>query len=55
MNHQAFVHVSTVFNNLDKKDIGEEIYPATIDPHKLLDFIDCLDDRLLNGFTKQYV
>ena len=48
------MHVSTVFNNLDKDEIVEEIYPAVLDPHKLMDLIDCMDDKLLESITKQY-
>lgn len=52
---EAFVHVSTVFNNLDKNEIEEEIYPAVLDPHKLMDLIDCMNDKLLESITKQLV
>ena len=51
---QVFVHVSTVFNNLDKGEIDEVIYPGTLDPHKLMDFVDCMDNELLASITKQY-
>ena len=45
--------MSTVFNNLDKNEIDEEIYPAVLDPHKLMDLIDCMNDKLLESITKQ--
>lgn len=51
---QAFVHVSTAFNNLDKDELAEEIYPASLDPEKLMDFVDSMDDQLLASITKQY-
>lgn len=48
------VHVSTTYNNLEKEDIDEEIYPTSLDPQKLLDLVDCMDDKLLASITKQY-
>ncbi len=51
---QAFVHVSTVFNNLDKGEIDEVVYPASMDPQKLMEFVDCMDNELLASITKQY-
>lgn len=50
---QAFVHVSTVFNNLDRQEIDEVIYPARIDPAKLIDFLDCVDNDLIRSITPQ--
>jgi fatty acyl-CoA reductase len=47
------VHVSTTYNNLEKEDIDEEIYPTSLDPQKLLDLIDCMDDKLLASITNQ--
>lgn len=47
------MHVSTVYNNLDRSEIDEEIYPAKFDALKLLDFIDSVDDELLNNIKKQ--
>ena len=49
----AFVHVSTAFHNLDKEELDEEIYPASLDPEKLRDFMDSVDDQLLASITKQ--
>ena len=52
---QAFVHVSTAFNNLDKGELEEVIYPASLDPQKLIEFVECVDDKLLVSITKQWV
>ncbi|XP_046651701.1 putative fatty acyl-CoA reductase CG5065 isoform X2 [Daphnia pulicaria] len=52
---KALVHVSTTYNNLEKEDIDEEIYPTSLDPQKLLDLVDCMDDKLLASITKQLV
>lgn len=34
--------------------MDEVIYPATIDPIKLIELIDCLDDGLVRAITKEY-
>lgn len=50
---QVFVHVSTAFNNLDKGEIEETIYPASLNPEKLIEFVEEMDDKLLGSITKQ--
>ncbi|XP_046651716.1 LOW QUALITY PROTEIN: putative fatty acyl-CoA reductase CG5065 [Daphnia pulicaria] len=52
---KAFVHVSTTYNNVEKDTIEEEVYPTSLDPQKLLDLIDCMDDKLLASITNQLV
>ncbi|KAI9556291.1 hypothetical protein GHT06_018865 [Daphnia sinensis] len=52
---KAFVHVSTTYNNLDKKEIVEEVYPASLDPQKLVDLVDSMDDQLLASITKPLI
>lgn len=48
------MHVSTTYNNLDKEEIAEEIYPGSLDPQKLVDLVDSMDDVLLASISKQY-
>ncbi|KAI9564151.1 hypothetical protein GHT06_007889 [Daphnia sinensis] len=52
---EAFVHVSTAFSVVDRPEIDEVIYPSTMDPVKLAEFIDDADASLLNGITKELV
>ena len=53
---QSVIHVSTAFNNLDRQEIEEKIYPSPdIDPLKLIEFIDSLDMNVTNRFAKEYV
>lgn len=47
------MHVSTAFNNLDKGEIEETIYPASLNPEKLIEFVEEMDDKLLGSITKQ--
>jgi fatty acyl-CoA reductase len=39
---------------VDKKELAEQIYPALLDPQKLMDLVDSMDDQLLASSTKQY-
>ncbi|KAI9556293.1 hypothetical protein GHT06_018867 [Daphnia sinensis] len=50
---KAFVHVSTTYNNMATNEIAEEIHPASLDPQKLMDLVDSMDDQLLSSITKQ--
>jgi fatty acyl-CoA reductase len=45
------VHVSTAFNNLDKFEIDEVIYPGKMDPVKLSEFIDDANSELIDEIT----
>ena len=51
---QAFVHVSTAFNNLDREEMREEVYHTKIDPVKLIELLDCLDDSVVKNIAKEY-
>jgi fatty acyl-CoA reductase len=51
---QAFVHVSTAFNNLDREKIKEEVYyNPKVNPVKLIEFLDGLDDETLKVMTPE--
>ena len=49
------MHVSTAFNNLDRHEIKEEIYVnPKVDPFKLIELIDSLDDGAVKDIEAQY-
>lgn len=50
---QAFVHVSTTYNNMENEKVEEKVYPSSLDPEKLMDLVDCMDDHLLASITTQ--
>ncbi|EFX77095.1 hypothetical protein DAPPUDRAFT_54498 [Daphnia pulex] len=54
-NLKTFIHVSTAFNNLDKDELSEEIFPTSLDPEILMNFVDSIDDQMLASITKQLV
>ena len=39
---------------MESESVEEKIYPTSLDPEKLMDLVDCMDDKLLNSITKQY-
>lgn len=45
---KVFVHVSTAYANCDRTTINEEIYKAPIEPKKLIEMLDLIDDNLAN-------
>jgi fatty acyl-CoA reductase len=51
---QAFVHVSTAFNNLDREKIKEEVYyNPNVNPVKLIEYLDGLGDETLKNMTPE--
>lgn len=48
---QAFVHVSTAYCNCDRDVIEEIVYPAPLDPKKVMDTLEWMDDDLVNEIT----
>lgn len=50
---QAFVHVSTAFNNLDREEMKEQVYRSKVDPVKLIQLLDCLDDNVVKKIAPE--
>lgn len=51
----VMLHVSTTYINLDKDEITEEVYPTSVDPLKLVDFLQSLSEDQLKGITRKLV
>jgi len=51
----VMLHVSTTYINLDKDEITEEVYPTSVDPLKLVDFLQSLSEDQLKGITRKSV
>jgi len=51
----VFLHVSTVYMHLDKEEIFEEIYPTSVDPVKLIDFLSSMSDEQIRNLTGKLV
>lgn len=43
--------MSTVYMHLDKEEIFEEIYPTSVDPVKLIDFLSSMSDEQIRNLT----
>ncbi|KFP89224.1 Fatty acyl-CoA reductase 1, partial [Apaloderma vittatum] len=50
-NLEAFVHISTAYANCIRKYIDEVIYPPPIDPRKLFDLVEWLDESIIQDIT----
>ncbi|NXY47086.1 FACR1 reductase, partial [Ceuthmochares aereus] len=50
-NLEVFMHVSTAFAYCDRKQIEEIVYPPPVDPRKLIDCLEWMDDGLVNDIT----
>ncbi|XP_057371715.1 putative fatty acyl-CoA reductase CG5065 [Daphnia carinata] len=52
---EAFVHVSTAFNNLDREEMKEQVYRSQVDPVKLIQLLDCLDDNVVKKIAPELI
>ncbi|XP_050689457.1 putative fatty acyl-CoA reductase CG5065 isoform X1 [Eriocheir sinensis] len=54
-NLQSLVYVSTAYSNCHLPEVYEELYPAPIDPSRLIQLTEWLDDDLLETLTPKLV
>ncbi|XP_054055817.1 fatty acyl-CoA reductase 1 isoform X2 [Rissa tridactyla] len=54
-NLEVFVHVSTAFAYCNRKQIEEIVYPPPVDPKKLIDSLEWMDDGLVNDITPKLI
>lgn len=50
---QAFVHVSTAYANCDFSHIEETVYKPAVEPQKIIDVLEWMDDETVELFTKK--
>ncbi|XP_043084144.1 fatty acyl-CoA reductase 1-like [Puntigrus tetrazona] len=48
---QAFIHISTAYANCNRRHIDEVIYPPPVEPKKLIDSLEWMDDKLVSLMT----
>ncbi|XP_046367983.1 fatty acyl-CoA reductase 1-like [Haliotis rufescens] len=48
---QVFVHVSTAYANCDRPYIEETVYPTLVQPQKLIDALEWMDDEMVDIVT----
>lgn len=51
----ALIHVSTAYCNCDRNDIKEMVYPPPMDPYKLIQLVDWMDDDVFNHLTPKII
>ncbi|KFU87070.1 Fatty acyl-CoA reductase 1 [Chaetura pelagica] len=54
-NLEVFMHVSTAYAYCNQKQIGEVVYPPPVDPKKLIDCLEWMDDGLVNDITPKLI
>lgn len=52
---QSFIHVSTAYANCPQSVIEEKFYDPPMDSDKLIALIECIEDKLAEDITPQYV
>ncbi|XP_076114354.1 fatty acyl-CoA reductase 1-like isoform X1 [Mytilus galloprovincialis] len=52
---EVFVHVSTAYANCDRPFIEEMVYQPSVEPQKLIDALDWLDDEMLDQITSKLI
>uniref|UniRef100_A0A673J844 Fatty acyl-CoA reductase n=1 Tax=Sinocyclocheilus rhinocerous TaxID=307959 RepID=A0A673J844_9TELE len=48
---QAFIHISTAYANCNRRHIDEVIYPPPVEPKKLIDSLEGMDDSIVCDIT----
>ncbi|XP_071618622.1 fatty acyl-CoA reductase 1 isoform X4 [Heliangelus exortis] len=54
-NLEVFMHVSTAYAYCNRKQIEEVVYPPPVDPKKLIDCLEWMDDGLVNDITPKLI
>ncbi|XP_016054584.1 PREDICTED: fatty acyl-CoA reductase 2 [Miniopterus natalensis] len=52
---EAFIHISTAFSNCNLKHIDEVIYPCPVEPKKIIDSMEWLDDTIIDEITPKLI
>uniref|UniRef100_A0A8C5N2L9 Fatty acyl-CoA reductase n=1 Tax=Leptobrachium leishanense TaxID=445787 RepID=A0A8C5N2L9_9ANUR len=52
---EVFIHVSTAYANCNRKQIEEIVYPPPVDPKKLIESLEWMDDGLINDITPKLI
>ncbi|XP_042370358.1 fatty acyl-CoA reductase 1-like, partial [Plectropomus leopardus] len=56
MHHlEAFVHISTAYANCNRKHIDEVIYPPPVEPRKLIESLEWMDDGIVRDITPRLI
>ncbi|XP_077559525.1 fatty acyl-CoA reductase 1-like [Haemaphysalis longicornis] len=50
-NLRAIVHVSTAYSNCDKTEVDEVVYPPRVDPSKIIEAAEGMDDKMMDAIS----
>ncbi|KAI4872077.1 hypothetical protein NFI96_026542, partial [Prochilodus magdalenae] len=54
-NLHAFIHISTAYANCNRRHIDEVIYPPPVEPKKLIDSLEWMDDAIVRDITPRLI
>ncbi|XP_022903743.2 fatty acyl-CoA reductase 1-like, partial [Onthophagus taurus] len=52
-NLQSVIHLSTAYCNVEIENMEEKVYPIDVDPYKIIDMVEWMDEKCLNAITKR--
>ncbi|KAI1883355.1 hypothetical protein AGOR_G00230570 [Albula goreensis] len=52
---EAFIHISTAYANCNRHHIDEVIYPPPVQPEKLIDSLEWMDDSMVRDITPRLI
>ncbi|XP_009178728.3 fatty acyl-CoA reductase 2 [Papio anubis] len=52
---EAFIHISTAYSNCNLKHIDEVIYPCPVEPKKIIDSLEWLDDAIIEEIAPKLI
>ncbi|XP_040885948.1 fatty acyl-CoA reductase 1 isoform X1 [Toxotes jaculatrix] len=52
---EAFIHISTAYANCNRKHIDEVIYPPPVEPKKLIESLEWMDDSIVRDITPRLI
>ncbi|XP_035280987.1 fatty acyl-CoA reductase 1 isoform X1 [Anguilla anguilla] len=52
---EAFIHISTAYANCNRHHIDEVIYPPPVQPKKLIDSLEWMDDGMVRDITPRLI
>uniref|UniRef100_A0A665VQ65 Fatty acyl-CoA reductase n=1 Tax=Echeneis naucrates TaxID=173247 RepID=A0A665VQ65_ECHNA len=52
---EAFIHISTAYANCNRKHIDEVIYPPPVEPKKLIESLEWMDESIVRDITPRLI
>uniref|UniRef100_A0A3P8X8B1 Fatty acyl-CoA reductase n=1 Tax=Esox lucius TaxID=8010 RepID=A0A3P8X8B1_ESOLU len=52
---QAFIHISTAYANCNRRHIDDIIYPPPVEPKKLIDSLEWMEDSIVRDITPRLI